>query len=974
MNSSVGMSNTQSPLQQMIDSLNRTAQFNLDEFLRWIHQNPRAINFIENSRGIDVPQSVITNYIADTERKIIQSLTPQNQQTTSTDVFLISAKWWRLWADYTNFEGKRRESNDDDPYYPPGPIDNNDLIRNNTGNDLFDLIQFPLLKPNLAENSDFVFVTRDVWERLVNWYGGGPMIKRQLVFTTRDDNRNGDSKGKSYKLDLYPLIFDIGLLESRKVVGKCISSSSLSFQNFVIVLARQLSTDTTLPYSLYTFDADCVNLIKCKTPEITTLEECGLAGNQAILLGPFQTEAEPETAQQTITRLAKAGNVGIHNLTNTCYLAAVLQALGSCELLTEYLLSERFNKEVSALRKKGTPMLDAYIRLLEKLWYGNAGSAIVPREIYTEIVKKNSMFGDMIQHDAAELYTCLRDTLQEEMNVNQERPKVTDPDFDGKISDKDFASIYWMNYLEHENSMTTNLTQGQYKQHLYCKDCGYESVRFHTYDTLHLALNRDDSQGSVRSLKVNVVLLSRRPIQASVRVKNDGTINDLMHALRKVDVTFASCNFIFADIQSNYVFSTLRRTKPLSEIRDSDIIIAYEYDKKIGMKRSESCMTIGNEASPVHTATRVNLVHRRLKEEKRLWGKNETKAVLFGIPLIIAIPHVHGATFPSGKILYQTVAKRIEENFEFQIPASPEILKSPSSKIALRNKSIPPPEFSAFTLKFVERTGAACSRCGGLNGCLGCKIENTDSEIQLHDNETIAIEWARSFRSSRGDLNEVFGTFDLHPSVEKNEEDEASLPPRNLDDLLQEFATSEEWYCSKCKVGKGCRRDTIWRFPPILVVQIKRFQYSPIQQRFVKNSRIVKFPMELEVSKYQSPNVEYHRGIKPTAETANAAIGPSQNSTPHMYDLFATVNHLGSYEGGHYLAVTRQIGIKSPWVIYNDENAVTEVDENVLTNNDSAYLLYYVKRDTTLDSVRNESMRLCQEGAIALKKLPKKES
>ena len=54
----------------------------------------------------------------------------------------------------------------------PGPIDNSHLV---SGGDP------QTLKPYLQETLDFVLQHESVWEKLLEWYGGGPAIPRKVV-------------------------------------------------------------------------------------------------------------------------------------------------------------------------------------------------------------------------------------------------------------------------------------------------------------------------------------------------------------------------------------------------------------------------------------------------------------------------------------------------------------------------------------------------------------------------------------------------------------------------------------------------------------------------------------------------------------------------------------------------------------------------------------------------------------------------
>lgn len=59
----------------------------------------------------------------------------------------------------------------------------------------------------------------------------------------------------------------------------------------------------------------------------------------------------------------------------------------------------------------------------------------------------------------------------------------------------------------------------------------------------------------------------------------------------------------------------------------------------------------------------------------------------------------------------------------------------------------------------------------------------------------------------------------------------------------------------------------------------------------------------------------------------------------HKYDLFATTNHFGSMEGGHYTAI-----VKHKDELYNvDDHVVTKLSENAwdTKSRNTIYMLFY---------------------------------
>lgn len=129
-----------------------------------------------------------------------------------------------------------------------------------------------------------------------------------------------------------------------------------------------------------------------------------------------------------------------------------------------------------------------------------------------------------------------------------------------------------------------------------------------------------------------------------------------------------------------------------------------------------------------------------------------------------------------------------------------------------------------------------------------------------------------------------------------------------LADVLTEYTSVTElddpYECDKCKVRSKCyRRCTFWRLPEILIISLKRGVHHFDQQsgRYLelKDNRQVKIPEKLDLAEYCSAP----RGMT-------------------TYELYATGNHLGLTNGGHYYAQ-----IKDPedgkWKVAND-NKISE--------------------------------------------------
>ncbi len=170
-------------------------------------------------------------------------------------------------------------------------------------------------------------------------------------------------------------------------------------------------------------------------------------------------------------------------------------------------------------------------------------------------------------------------------------------------------------------------------------------------------------------------------------------------------------------------------------------------------------------------------------------------------------------------------------------------------------------------------------------------------------------------------IRSSFGKKDPHTASSGRHAEECTL-----EDCLRAF-TAEETIdgdnrpmCTKCKKRRtSVKRITVHRFPPILVLHIKRFQ----SLRGGKLETRVKFPMSgLDMSTFSCKN---------------------QGEVEPSYDLYAVSNHIGGLHGGHYTAHCVNPGI-GKWFHYNDSH-VGRSEEKELGQDGLPYVLFYKRSD-----------------------------
>lgn len=114
-------------------------------------------------------------------------------------------------------------------------------------------------------------------------------------------------------------------------------------------------------------------------------------------------------------------------------------------------------------------------------------------------------------------------------------------------------------------------------------------------------------------------------------------------------------------------------------------------------------------------------------------------------------------------------------------------------------------------------------------------------------------------------------------------------------------------YNGKHDARKGIR---FKRFPPVLTLQLKRFEYDPFRNDMYKINDKYEFPEQLDLDRFLGPD--------------------APRTVRNLYRLFAVLVHSGEAHGGHYYAYIRPDMLQpdAPWFKFDDER-VTRVDSTV---------------------------------------------
>jgi ubiquitin C-terminal hydrolase len=120
------------------------------------------------------------------------------------------------------------------------------------------------------------------------------------------------------------------------------------------------------------------------------------------------------------------------------------------------------------------------------------------------------------------------------------------------------------------------------------------------------------------------------------------------------------------------------------------------------------------------------------------------------------------------------------------------------------------------------------------------------------------------------------------------------------------------------------KRLVYWSLPDVMILDIKRFEYSPHTFSYVKNQTAIRIPVE---------NVDFSKYVE------------GYNKESYVYDLYGICNHHGDENFGHYTSTVKTANSK--WYNFNDTNVKeVSIPRTEIVGN-TPYCLFYRKKTST---------------------------
>ncbi|CAI4232242.1 unnamed protein product [Auanema sp. JU1783] len=655
------------------------------------------------------------------------------------------------------------------------------------------------------------------------------------------------------------------------------------------------------------------------------------------------------------------GYTGLRNIGNTCFLNSTVQILANLIELKKYFLDGLYiadlNRE-NALGCQGR-IAEAFADIMKSLWSGKH-RAIDPVRLKELVGLKAPQFANCGQHDAHEFLSFLLDLLHEDLNRVRVKPIVSQTDNESG-NDLKVSSETWNNHLLRNNSIFVDLFHGQLKSKLQCPKCDKVSITFDPFVYLPVPFPKPKKTVSLLYWPLDS---NKKPIKLSLRYSVDGVLDDLSKLISEV-VNVSPQQIRLIEVFGHRIQKVFDGTEKLTELCSGIVIYAFELckaDEEIvelyAIQRllyvsslRYCCSECGNFKGKLKACEACYNAYYCDKEcQLTHWNeghrdecRRRSQAESVGQPLVISIP--------KSQLNYSNLVRILDKKCRHSVNVT--ALQSfedvdghdLSNSSLVKSRSI-----SSITSITQERTPSKkrdrqllLRVISSQAHILGDTISSESSEsegqtLMVKSGSFLSVNWY-NFRHGKPFLNvETKKTIDFDVLETESSNTTSAQAITTLEDMLEMFSETERlkpeesWYCNKCRDHvEATKKLELFRLPPILIIQLKRFVYTSsyhTMHRRSKDERRVVYPLEgLDMTSYLSDTSSTHLST--------------------IYDLVGVVCHSGSSFFGHYISMGRLTSFDTT----DTEIGWRSFDDSVVTNqpisavqSDDAYLLFYKQR------------------------------
>ncbi|KAL3130455.1 hypothetical protein ABBQ38_008276 [Trebouxia sp. C0009 RCD-2024] len=186
-----------------------------------------------------------------------------------------------------------------------------------------------------------------------------------------------------------------------------------------------------------------------------------------------------------------AGEAGLTNMLNTCYLSAAMQCLAHTDALKDLFLSNSYKADADLGNPVGDQGLvaDAFAELMTNMWQGNVES-VTPYQVHYLAAKLSSAFSNHMQQDSHELLVLWLSALSEDLDRNNVNLKLQ-IEKPSRASDADLLEEARSKQKMRCDSSISDIFQSWQRSTLVCLHCGTSSTTLNPSLDLNLSLPLD---------------------------------------------------------------------------------------------------------------------------------------------------------------------------------------------------------------------------------------------------------------------------------------------------------------------------------------------------------------------------------------------------------------------------------------------------------------------------------------------------
>ena len=650
------------------------------------------------------------------------------------------------------------------------------------------------------------------------------------------------------------------------------------------------------------------------------------------------------------------GTCGYLNLGNTCYMNSVLHSLTSTVELSKYFLLNLHKNDINYNNTYGSKgnIATQYYNILKEQLLERSSDYIVPHEFKDAISLYMKDFSNSNQHDANEFLSYLLNFIHEDLNKVTKKEFLSINNKTKEETEYEASDRFKEYYLKKDNSIITDLFNGQIRSQINCPECNTEIINYYPFNTLSLCIPDNNIKINIKVFKRNgstdELIIHKVTVNHKLKVED---LKLIISSMEKIEYENLCC----------YLTGSKGFKQELEDKTPIHIYYSNLLSKDVYYK-GELNEVVFYE---VHKQSRVDIVRQSLTATLPIIGN--TQSTQSSIKIFIQPIFYNISDSDNKQSLNYTYIKEksrkplfYSKPFEFQSNLSVKemliilliyyrkqitnIYPNRTFKeitVNINNRDYIEEEFNlhfeinekglltegAFNLRFYNYsdTSDLCKFCN--KACESCefslKLRDKLEKIELitkTDMICLSIDFPYEYLSKivKGAETQIIQSsrFMLFETINYCSISELiSYNSVNIHDCLNKYFEREvldktnAWYCSVCKDStQAIKKLDLMKMPKYLIIQLKRFKVN--NTNIVKNEKLVQFPIK------------------------NLTI--TNDYVDNSYNLYSVINHTGNMKSGHYLNYSLN-PILDVWYSYDDQ-LVSEIQESVIVNH-NAYILFY---------------------------------